>query len=93
MTIVISAIEICYVHKLQMFMDHELYKIMNMKEEETLAIAIDKLAALTGATIKNLVAATDEGLIQDNQLITQANFMLSLLAKAGTIFPIFSAIV
>ncbi|MDB5155132.1 MAG: hypothetical protein JWR54_3883 [Mucilaginibacter sp.] len=74
-------------------MDHELYKIMNMKDEETLAIAIDKLAALTGATIKNLVAATDEGLIQDNQLITQANFMLSLLAKAGTIFPIFSAIV
>ncbi len=65
---------------------------MNMKEEETLAIAIDKLAALTGATIKNLVAAIDEGLIQDNQLITQAIFMLSLLAKAGTIFPIFSAI-
>jgi len=50
-----------------------------MKEEETLAIALDKLAALTGATIKNLAANTGKDLGPDGLIEIRLNNKLETL--------------
>ncbi|MDB5151496.1 MAG: hypothetical protein JWR54_247 [Mucilaginibacter sp.] len=59
-------------------MTHEQSNLMNMKEEETLAIAIDKLAALTGATIKNPGANTGKDLGADGLIEIQLNNKLEI---------------
>jgi len=54
-------------------MDHEQSNLVNMKEQETLAIATNKLTDLTGAKIKNLSAPNGKDLGSDGLIEIQLN--------------------